>query len=148
MAPPPRNSKGGSARPPPPPNPIRNKRDIRAPTPLRHQAAANNAASKSQSQPAKRACPNKECDAPNVVEGTCRNCGTIVEDSNIVSEISFGEDARGAAVVQGSWVGEGQGTAHSTGPHFKRAAGGGEQRESTIREGKFQYSVYPARMPS
>lgn len=138
MAPPPRSAKGGPARPPP--NPIRNQREIRAPTPLLRQAAVNNAAS--QSQPARRACPNKECDAPNVVDGTCRNCGTIIEDSNIVSEISFGEDARGAAVVQGSYVAEGQGSARSMGPAFKRASGAGEERESTIREGEFQYLAY------
>ena len=72
------------------------------------------------------------------MEGICHNCGTVVDDSNIVSEISFGEDSRGAAVVQGSYVGEGQGSARSMGPAFRRAAGAGEDRESTLREGEFK----------
>lgn len=130
MAPPPKSTKGAARAP----NPIRNQREIRAPTPL-FRKVANSAASR----PAKRACPNKECFAPNInEEGTCTNCGTIVNDSNIVSEISFGEDSRGAAVVQGSYVGEGQGAARSMGPPFRRAGGAGESRLATQREGKFE----------
>jgi transcription factor IIIB subunit 2 len=115
-------------------NPIRNQREVRAPTPLFRKATNNNAASR----PAKRLCPNKECYAPNINdEGTCINCGTIVHESNIVNEVSFGEDSRGAAVLQGSYVGEGQGAARSMGPGFTRGAGVGESRLATIREGEF-----------
>jgi transcription factor IIIB subunit 2 len=135
MAPPPKNAKGAARAP----NPIRNQREIRAPTPLFRNAANNT------SRPAKRLCPNKECYAPNInEEGTCTNCGTIVNDSNIVSEISFGENSQGAAVVQGSYVGEGQGAARSQGPGFRGAgaAGVGESRLATQREGKFKSTKF------
>jgi transcription factor IIIB subunit 2 len=52
-----------------------------------------------------------------------------------VAEVQFGESASGAAVVQGSFVSADQGTAKSLGPAFRRA-GGSEDREKTIREGK------------
>jgi transcription factor IIIB subunit 2 len=127
------------AKEPPPrkPNPLRNRRPIIAPTPLIYQqaAAAAAAAAKAPARPARRACPNKTCSAPDVVDGICHNCGTIVDDSNIVSEVTFGESSNGAAVVQGSFVSADQGTAKSLGPAFRRA-GGMEDRESTIREGK------------
>lgn len=70
----------------------------------------------------------------------CHNCGTIVDDSNIVAEVQFGENATGAAVVVGSFIGEDQGAARSMGPAFRRAGGGSEDRESTIREGTFYIS--------
>jgi len=58
-----------------------------------------------------------------------------VDDSNIVSEVQFGESSSGAAVVQGSFLGADQGTARSMGSAFIRA-GGGESREATTREGQ------------
>ena len=39
--------------------------------------------------------------------GFCVGCGTVVEESVIVSEIGFGEADNGAAVVQGSFVAQG-----------------------------------------
>jgi transcription factor IIIB subunit 2 len=116
--------------PPRPPNPLRNQREIRAPTPIARKVISN------VPKPAKRACPNKECATPKVEDGVCHNCGTIVDDSNIVAEVQFGETSQGAAVVQGSFVGAEQGVAKSLGPAFRRA-GGNEDRESTIREGRF-----------
>ena len=129
MAPPPKTAKGAVRSS----NPIRNQREIRAPTPLLRKTNTNAA------RPPMRACPNKECYSPNInEEGTCTNCGTIVNDTNIVSEVSFGEDSRGAAVLQGSYVAEGQGAARSIGPGFR--AGGvaavGESRLATQREGR------------
>lgn len=61
-------------------------------------------------------------------------CGTILDDSNIVAEVQFGENSSGAAVVQGSFVSADQGTAKSLGPAFRRA-GGHEDREKSLREG-------------
>lgn len=39
--------------------------------------------------------------------GFCVGCGTVVEENTIVNEIGFGETAGGAAIVQGSFVGQG-----------------------------------------
>jgi hypothetical protein len=130
--------------PPRKPNPLRNRKPVNAPLPPIYQAAAAAAAAaKAAPRPARRACPNKTCSAPDVVDGVCHNCGTIVDDSNIVSEVQFGESANGAAVVQGSFVSADQGTAKSLGPAFRRA-GGMEDRESTIREGKRTQSPFLA----
>ena len=85
---------------------------------------------------ARRLCPNKTCPAPKIEDGVCRTCGTIVEESNIVSEITFGESSSGAAVVQGSFVSADSGAANSMGPAFQRAGGGGQDREKTLREGE------------
>jgi transcription factor IIIB 90 kDa subunit len=115
-------------QPPRRPNPLSNIRPIRKPTPIARQALQG--ASKSR-----RLCPNKTCTSPKVEDGICKSCGTIIEDSNIVAEVQFGESASGAAVVQGSFVSADQGTAKSLGPAFRRA-GGSEDREKTIREGK------------
>lgn len=89
---------------------------------------------------ARRLCPNKTCPAPKIEDGVCRTCGTIVEESNIVSEITFGESSSGAAVVQGSFVSADSGAANSMGPAFQRAGGGGQDREKTLREGEL-YSL-------
>lgn len=42
-----------------------------------------------------------------VGSGFCVKCGTVVEENAIVSEVSFGETSNGAAMVQGSYVGQG-----------------------------------------
>ena len=39
--------------------------------------------------------------------GFCVGCGTVVEENTIVSEVAFGESSSGAAIVQGSFVGQG-----------------------------------------
>lgn len=39
--------------------------------------------------------------------GFCVQCGTVVEENTIVNEIAFGETSNGAAMVQGSFVGQG-----------------------------------------
>ncbi|KAI5795435.1 cyclin-like protein [Peziza echinospora] len=60
----------------------------------------------------------------------CMNCGSVVSESQIVSEISFGETSAGAAVVQGSLIGMGETHARNTGPF--RKGGGLESREQTL----------------
>ena len=79
-----------------------------------------------------RNCPNPACVDPKIEDvddkRVCTSCGTVISDSNIVSEIQFGESSSGAAVVQGSFVGADQSHARSMGTAFKRA-GGMESRE-------------------
>jgi transcription factor IIIB subunit 2 len=115
-------------QPPRRPNPLSNIRPVRKPTPIVRQALQSGSKSR-------RLCPNKTCSSPKVEDGICKSCGTIIEDSNIVAEVQFGESASGAAVVQGSFVSADQGTAKSMGPAFRRA-GDGQDREKTLREGK------------
>lgn len=115
-----------------PHNPIRNARAIRAPTPL-HQTATTNAAA---SRRPRGGCPNKECLEPNIVDGICHGCGTVVDDSNIVSEITFGEDSRGGAAMHGTMVHEGQGSAHTMGTGRIPGADAGSSRDATIKEGE------------
>lgn len=115
------------------PNPIRDRKPIVAPPiSLQRQAIAN--VSRAGIRPSKATCKNPDCSTPDVIEGICHSCGLVMDDSNIVSEITFGESASGAAVVQGSYVGADQGASRSMGPAFRRA-GGMEDRESTVNEG-------------
>jgi hypothetical protein len=118
-------------QPPRRPNPITNLRPIRKPTPIVGNIARKALAGATK---ARRLCPNKTCPAPKIEDGVCQTCGTIVNDSNIVAEVQFGENSSGAAVVQGSFVSADQGTAKSLGPAFRRA-GGQEDREKSLREG-------------
>ena len=69
----------------------------------------------------------------------CTNCGHVVNDSFIVSEISFGETSSGAARVQGSYVAEGQTHAGGGGGRF-RSGNTLESREQIIQNGEFVLS--------
>lgn len=94
-------------------------------------------------------CPNKACPNPNVVDGTCQTCGRVADDSNIVSEIQFGENSSGAAVVQGSFLGADQGGVRTVGgPAFRRVAGSGagEARERSLKEAKTLMQQYVHRL--
>ncbi|KAF8954879.1 Brf1-like TBP-binding domain-containing protein [Flammula alnicola] len=62
--------------------------------------------------------------------GFCVQCGTVVEENTIVSEVAFGETSNGAAMVQGSFVGQGATHARMSGPYGNR--GSNESREQTI----------------
>ncbi|KAI0056018.1 cyclin-like protein, partial [Artomyces pyxidatus] len=62
--------------------------------------------------------------------GFCVQCGTVVEENAIVNEVSFGETSTGAAMVQGSYVGQGATHARMGGPFGNR--GNNESREQTI----------------
>lgn len=44
--------------------------------------------------------------------GFCVQCGTVLEENTIVNEVSFGETSTGAAMVQGSFVGQGASEYH------------------------------------
>jgi transcription factor IIIB subunit 2 len=84
-------------------------------------------------------CPACGCSNPadfddssgNVV---CTQCGYVINDSHIVSEIAFGENSAGAATVQGSFVSAGQ--THAIGSSRFRTGGLVEAREQTVQEGK------------
>ncbi|KZT64517.1 BRF1-domain-containing protein [Daedalea quercina L-15889] len=62
--------------------------------------------------------------------GFCVQCGTVVEENTIVSEVTFGETSTGAAMVQGSFVAQGATRARMGGPFGNR--GSSESREQTI----------------
>ncbi|KAJ2390419.1 transcription factor TFIIIB subunit brf1, partial [Coemansia sp. RSA 2559] len=60
----------------------------------------------------------------------CTSCGEVCEENTIVSEVTFGEAASGAAIVQGSFVRAGQTRANMSGPG--RHGSGQESREATL----------------
>jgi transcription factor IIIB subunit 2 len=65
------------------------------------------------------------------------SCGTVASDSVIVNEISFGEAASGAPLVQGTTVHDGQRFARSTGIGFRRGGRTSEEtNENAMRAGK------------
>ncbi|KAI9841514.1 MAG: transcription factor TFIIIB subunit brf1, partial [Thelocarpon superellum] len=101
---------------------------VRNPPPIRRRASGKT-----------NHCPNPSCPDPKLEDiddkRVCTTCGTVVSDSNIVSEVQFGETSAGAAVVQGSYVGADQSHARSMGTAFKRA-GGMESREIAEANGK------------
>jgi transcription factor IIIB 90 kDa subunit len=112
------------ARPRPPRIP-----SLRNPSSLRSSPAP--------SQPTRRgvrACPS--CSASDIREDNgqlvCFSCGTIVSDSVIVNDVTFGEAPSGAALVQGTTVHEGQRYAKSAGTTFRH---GGRTAEDAAEAG-------------
>ena len=86
-----------------------------------------------------RKCPG--CSTPDIQEidgqTVCVSCGTVISDSVIVNEISYGEATSGAAIVQGTTVHEGQRFAKSSGTAFRRGGRSSEDHaETALREGK------------
>ncbi|KAL4765414.1 transcription factor TFIIIB subunit BRF1 [Aspergillus foveolatus] len=94
----------------------------------RPQPVARPQPAKPTTHPKTTTCPNPSCPAPHIIEDdgqkVCSGCGTVVSEANIVSEVTFGESASGAAIVQGSFVGEDQTHVRSHGPGFQRGADG------------------------
>lgn len=124
------------------PNPVRAMREREERQRAQATASQQSQASSSRDNkggsvalPARQQCPNKACPKPNVIDGTCRTCGRVADDSNIVAEVQFGETSSGAAVVQGSFIGADQAGVRSMGPAFRRV-GGSEDREKSIREAR------------
>ncbi|RPA86296.1 BRF1-domain-containing protein [Ascobolus immersus RN42] len=78
-------------------------------------------------------CPNPKVED---IDGqqTCTSCGAVHSESHMVSELSFGESSSGAAVLHGSFVGEGQTHARTTGLRRGVVTGGGaaESREAAL----------------
>ncbi|SPO04058.1 related to transcription factor IIIB [Cephalotrichum gorgonifer] len=117
-------------------NPVRMMREQEEKRQAERAAAAVATVAKATRPGGGKQCPNKSCTRPNVVDGTCRSCGRVADDSNIVSEITFGETSGGAAVVQGSYIGADQGGVRSYGPNFRRIGGSSDEREKSIREAR------------
>jgi transcription factor IIIB subunit 2 len=67
------------------------------------------------------------CEAPNISfdDGStiCYNCGHVHQESAIVSEVTFGETAGGAAMVEGGFIGENQRHANSMGGTMRGLGG-------------------------
>ncbi|TGZ84785.1 BRF1-domain-containing protein [Ascodesmis nigricans] len=94
-----------------------------------------------------KVCPGCASSSPGDFDDSsghvaCRKCGTIVDDSLIVSEIAFGENAFGAATVQGSFVAHGQSHARTGGKY--RGGSSNESREASIAEGRRQINMVAA----
>ncbi|KAK4166801.1 transcription factor iiib-like protein [Cladorrhinum sp. PSN259] len=96
----------------------------------------------------KKACP--KCKGTDISEGACQDCGFVFDDSNIVSEITFGEAANGAAVAIGTRLAADQGGIRPTGrtQAFQRLPGVGSQeaRERNLREAKMTLQEYTFRL--
>ena len=79
------------------------------------------------------------CDSPDVhTEDNltlCYSCGKVFDDSSIVAEVTFGETAGGAAIVEGGFIGENQRHANSMGGTM-RGLGGMESREQAAMHGR------------
>ncbi|KAF4218125.1 hypothetical protein CNMCM8980_000219 [Aspergillus fumigatiaffinis] len=121
--------------------PVGRLASLKAPTPTpikRPQPIARPQAARPTTHPKTTTCPNPGCPAPHIVEDdgqkVCSGCGTVISEANIVSEVTFGETSSGAAVVQGTFVGEDQTHVRSYGPGFQRG-GAMESREITEQNG-------------
>ncbi|KAK7191424.1 hypothetical protein DPSP01_002973 [Paraphaeosphaeria sporulosa] len=79
------------------------------------------------------------CDNPEIGEDdgrtVCFNCGMIHDESNIVSEITFGETSGGRAMVHGGTVGNDQRHANSMGGQAS-GINGGDSGQTTADRGK------------
>lgn len=134
-APPPRGLVGKVGRldslknPQPRPLPLFNKKPSRA----QRVAASND-------------CPNPDCHEKDVGEEdgqlVCRGCGTVISDSNMVSEVTFGALASGAHVLHGAHVGADQTYARTAGGARGRAGGGLDSREITEAAGKWISALF------
>lgn len=69
-------------------------------------------------------------------QAVCSACGVVLEESQIVSDITFAENSAGGAVVQGSYLGADQVRTRTAGPGF-RGSSAGESREHTIANARW-----------
>ncbi|KAF2444993.1 BRF1-domain-containing protein [Karstenula rhodostoma CBS 690.94] len=79
------------------------------------------------------------CESPEIGEDdgrtVCFNCATVHDESNIVSEITFGETSGGRAMVHGGTVGNDQRHANSMGGQAS-GINGGDSGQTTADRGK------------
>lgn len=67
----------------------------------------------------------------------CTSCGNVINESHIVSEVTFGETSSGAATVQGGYVGDEQRHANTMGASARRLGlGGGDGRSTAESNGQ------------
>ena len=91
-------------------------------------------------RPAPKDCPNPECKSAESIEEDgkmiCGNCGTVIQEMNMVSDINFGITAGGQHVLHGVRVGENE-TRHRSGdmPNANR----GQSSEEISK----QHGMYP-----
>lgn len=85
-------------------------------------------------------CPNPDCNDKDVGEEdgqlVCRGCGTVVNDSNMVSEVTFGASNNGAHVLHGTHVAADQTFARSGGAGRGRVSGQMDSRDITEATGR------------
>ncbi|KAK4194135.1 putative transcription factor IIIB 90 kDa subunit [Triangularia verruculosa] len=111
-------------------------------------ATQANASSNNSNKPT---CRN--CKSTDIENGICQDCGLVISENDIVAEIMFGESSNGAAIVQGSFVGAGQGGVRPSGAglSFRRVPGEGlkEAREQAEREARnlMNQMVYQLHVP-
>lgn len=78
-------------------------------------------------------CDEPELDTNDEGERYCTNCGMVHEAaSNIVSDVTFQEDSRGAAAVQGGFISENARHAHTMGAAGRRLGGGEHNNQAAI----------------
>lgn len=86
-------------------------------------------------------CTNSQCTKPNVVEEdlvlVCVSCGNVVQESRIVSEVTFSENPAGAATLQGSHVAADQSYARAPPGQRLKMSGGMDSREITEANGMY-----------
>ena len=107
---------------------------VAAPPRHRRLGSLKNSGLGGKAKPAQRPATKKHtcCNDPKVEDDgegrtICRNCFTQIAEANIVADVTFQEDARGAATVQGDFIGENARHAHSFGSGVARRIGGGEK---------------------
>lgn len=95
---------------------------------------------RAQRMAANNECPNPDCHDKDVGEEdgqlVCRGCGTVVNDSNMVSEVTFGASLNGAHVLHGTHVAADQTFARSGGAGRGRVSGQMDSRDVTEAAGK------------
>ncbi|KAK9370723.1 Brf1-like TBP-binding domain-containing protein [Lipomyces kononenkoae] len=87
--------------------------------------------------PARAVCPY--CKGTSIEDNgagdiCCTTCAVVLEDSQIVAEVTFGETTSGAAIVHGKFIGADQSYARGSGGFRKN--GSWESREQTLANGK------------
>lgn len=89
-------------------------------------------------KPSAKRCQNPSCQSLDIGEEDgiviCQQCGTVVNEINIVSEMQFAETAAGGHIALGSYVGNDQ--AHASSGITGLRHGGSTSREMTESNGK------------
>jgi transcription factor IIIB subunit 2 len=110
----------------------------KAPT-IAYQSTTTKQKALPQPGPKKQPALFKCCSSPNISsdDGStiCYSCGYVHNESAIVSEVTFGETAGGAAMVEGGFIGENQRHANSMGGTM-RGLGGMASREQAEMLGR------------
>jgi transcription factor IIIB subunit 2 len=128
--------------PKPPRAPVARLKSItpssKAPT-IAYQSVTTKQKALPQPGPKKKPALFKCCSSPNISsdDGStiCYSCGYVHNESAIVSEVTFGETAGGAAMVEGGFIGENQRHANSMGGTM-RGLGGMASREQAEMLGR------------